>query len=109
LKHFLGDANPLKLIEEKNVALKKTQERVDALLEEFNELKVHAKESKAYAQWEQEENVQFQEDITRLKEEFSQKEVSFLYMWINGELRLTHPRASCTINQDFVSQETNDW
>lgn len=50
LKHFLGDANPLKLIEEKNVALKKTQERVDALLEEFNELKVHAKESKAYAQ-----------------------------------------------------------
>ncbi|KAH1188302.1 hypothetical protein GmHk_U059735 [Glycine max] len=48
--HFLGDANPLKLIEEKNVALKKTQERVDALLEEFNELKVHAKESKAYAQ-----------------------------------------------------------
>lgn len=29
-------------------------------------------------------------------------------MWDNGELRLTHPRAPGTINQDFISQEIDN-
>lgn len=49
MKHYLGDVNPLKLVEEKNVTLKKAQDQADALSEEFNQLKVRAKELEAYA------------------------------------------------------------
>lgn len=61
--------NPLVLIKEKDTSLKKAQDDVENLLEEFNQLKIHANELEAYVQQEREGNVWLKEKNTQLKGE----------------------------------------
>lgn len=69
LKHSSSNVNPLVLIKEKDTSLKKAQDDVENLLEEFNQLKIHANELEAYVQQEREGNVWLKEKNTQLKGE----------------------------------------